>query len=295
MPRQYTKGLSAQLVFYPPEGLIDDDVADVTILTSSGGVLVEESEVTQASLEATLSAAAARGDAQVEVDDVTGITRGMRLLCVLPSGRRCEVVVDGVVEADPGPDGTVDLQWGLPLDVPAGAKLRAWSLTKTLTAEQMGSTRRNARARWRYDVGGIAKQYEETFDVVPRPFYIPLTEADLRAEAPDWGDFSGVSARWEQALESAHEEVDKLLRRNGVYTDRILDRVTLKGAVVNCFLARLHTITGSPRAAEYTKAMNADIASLTSGINGYDQDDSGDVSDGEAKLIPGGGIVMRQV
>jgi hypothetical protein len=295
MERQYTRGMPARLVFYPPEGAVDGGTADVTVLSASGGVISATETISQADAAAVVATGAASGATSLDVDDASDFVRGMRLLLVLPSGKRCEVVVEGVVEDDPGPSGTVDLQWGLPWPVPAGATLRAWDLAKVLSATETAGTLRNARARFDYEVGGELVRWEETFDVVPRPFRIPLTEADLRAEAPDWGDFGGASSRWRQALDAAHEEVDKLLRRNGIYADRILDRATLKGAVVNNFLARLHALTASPRAADYTKAMHADIAALSGGANGYDADDSGDVTDGERGLVPGGGLSMRQL
>lgn len=294
MQRQFTKGLAARLTFYPPEGLIDDGDATVEVLSAAGAVIIEEEAVEQATAAATTTALGQRGDVDLVVSDTTGITRGMRLLLISPSGKRCEVVVDGIT-AGVGAAGTVHLQWGLVQDAPTGSILRDWSLALALTSTDTATVRRNARVRWTYEVDGQAVRWEETFDVVPRPFALPLTEADLRAEAPDWGDFSGLASRWQQTLDAALDDVDKLLRRNGVYPDRILDRTTLKGAVINAFLARLYLITSSPRAADFTAALNADIASLSGATNGYDLDDDGNVSSGEQGLVPGGGRQMRMI
>lgn len=289
MIQQFRVGTAPNLIFYPPEGVLDG-AATLTITEDSGTEIVAAESVTQAaSPTTTLSAAAESGAESLSVTSATGFLAGRRYLAKRANGIQFEVTARGVES------GLITLNEGLPEGLASGDGLRDWRLLRALTTTDTATVKRSVKALWVYAVGGEPKSYVQRFDIVREPFWFALTEADIRSKSPDWGDYKGRTQRWMPLIEGAHADVDEVVRAAGLYPDRVRDREHLKSAVINALLARVHRSAGSIQEEVYRKDMNADISAALNQKNRYDTDDSGTDSVGDATNIPAGGFIMALI
>lgn len=288
MIQQFRVGTAPNLIFYPPEGVLDG-AATLTITEDSGTEVVAAESVTQAaSPSTTLLAAAESGAESLSVASATGFVAGRRYLAKRANGIQFEVTARGVES------GLITLNEGLPEALALGDGLRDWKLSRALTTTNTATVKRSLKALWVYAVGGEPKSYVQRFDIVREPFWFAITEADIRVKSPDWGDFKGRTQRWVPLIEGAHGDVDEIVRASGLYPDRLRDRDHLKSAVINALLARVHRSAGTQEES-YRADMNADIAAALQQKNRYDTDDSGTDSVGDSDNIPAGGFIMALI
>jgi hypothetical protein len=284
---QFEVGYEGLLEFYPPFPQGVPTNATLQVIKPDGTDLHAAASVT-ADTVATTFTGVSKDARTIELASAAGVSTARRYWVATDGGRGYEaqpIGVDGniVTLADP-----------VPFDISSGT-FTGHGLRVTLSTTETATKLRNCRVVWRYTALGLSQVERDMLDIVPTPFSVPVTEADIKNADPTW---TNLSSDYNRLRTRAIEDVFILIKNWQKEPDQVQDRRLLVPAVVWRMRQLRSDRSNNPDAwenyeGEYTAAMNHHQQSLLF----VDYNDDGTLD--EATSLDGnhieGGDLNRQI
>jgi hypothetical protein len=151
--------------------------------------------------------------------------------------------------------------------------IKGHGLRKTITAAISANLARRLRVVWRPTIAAVEYRYEELIDIVRWPFDLKVTEDDLEAADPSFGEQTGTAGKWRLWVKAAIEDIWLALEGAGVEPDKVRSRDLLLRPVIYRALYHRHN-RDSEQSAHYLKCYEDAWRSVLSCRDSwYDSDD----------------------
>lgn len=219
---QYQTGVGGILEYYPREGRPSE--AFVTCYASGNSLLFAREAIVLDSASESISAVDAADD-ELAVSDASAFVVGRRYWVASSGGWGRDVTV---LDKD---DALVILDAPVGRRVPTGT-ISGHGLRRMLSPAEAGTSRRRCRVVWEYTVGGVVYRDERLIDIVPDPFRLNITEADIEEAYPQFGEHVGSTRGWAKVARRAEAEVFNHLVGLQVEPDTCPERDMLRDAAV---------------------------------------------------------------
>jgi hypothetical protein len=204
------------LRFSPTEGPPETAATLQVIAPDNEDVVAAGTAATLPTVATTLNDATADAfDTDVTLTAVTNVVRKGRYWVDSPATGPLEQVIVRRVAGS-----VAYLVEGLKFDHVTGVAFKGSEITYSLSAANLATVDENYRVIWSYTVDGVSYTAEQLFDVVKRPFKLPLSYTDLIAEIPE-GVRLGPSEDLD--LEMTMAAAERMIRRDFHRDDRRLD------------------------------------------------------------------------
>lgn len=176
-------------------------IVTVTIRDSTGGELVASSAATRGP-KTTISANASAQATTISVTAATGISQGdVLLIGPNASGQWEWITVDGVNSSTL----VLTLRDRLQYAYASGVAVKSPKVTKSLTATNCDTTRRNCRAEWAYTANGVACTETSLFHMSVWNPRLTLRDQDVLIRQPRAIDVLGTRQRLSQLIRDVWE------------------------------------------------------------------------------------------
>ena len=285
MKQVFRQSTESTLRFSPTEGPPEANPTLEIVGPGGDEIVAAGVGATLPTVQTTLNDAdAAEGDTDVTVTAATNIARKGRYWVDDPGAGPLEQVIVRKVATL-----VVHLVEGLKFDHDTGVGFIGSEITYTLTTTHTATIDENYRVIWSYRVDGVDYTAEQLFDVVKRPFVMPIVYSDLVAEIPE-GVRLGASEDLD--LEGTIAAAERMIRRDFHRDGRRLDLLRDPDQLVDlCIMAVMVKLYGRvPHDPEWRLAKketqaeyNAEFISLKAGgLSWVDEDEDDEIDGGDS-------------
>ena len=242
---QIEKDIASVLEFYPPEGRPDVDSTSLYVYTSGTTTLdatLDPLTITLDDVNEALTVAAAKGDTTLTMADASDVVVGRRYTLVNELGQIQPFTAIAASSTVVTMDQPVRFASTVTNSTLAGHRLPG-----AISAAINDSLRRNMRALWQYDIGGVTIRRQYFFDSVLQPFVLHITEEDVEQKDPRFGEAIGSRRGWEKLREGAIDDAWDALADMQVRPDLVRSRHLVKTAAIYNLLAQFYRSLPSER------------------------------------------------
>jgi len=280
MRQQYRTGDAGVLEHYPAGGRVDTDSAFVTAYLYGTTTLFAREGVTLDTVDTAATCTA--GSQTVTVAAVTGLIRSRRYWLVDALGNGHEVRLAGILS----PTSVLLEEPARITAAAASGKLRGHGLRRALAALDTATSRDKVRVEWEYKLSTVLQTDAVFIDIVPSPFALDCSEADIDAVDANFGAGVGSYGNWRRYIEAARADIWDTLEGEGVRPECIPDTSGLRQPLV--YRTLLHRYARDEQLRDhYSRLYREAWGRFRSSRAWYDADQNRTVDDGE-EGVPGG-------
>jgi len=228
--RQYEIDKDAILVFYPPNGVCDDDSQKFQLVDALNGALVAETTATKGAASATGSWTI--NAESMTISDYTYFTASKPYW--VSTGLYGRGYEEKCLDVDPNGSGlnaTFTPTQKAKFSVTNGL-VRDHGIYYTYAAASNTAVKRNCTAIWRYEISGESFVEYQTVDFVKKPFKINITENDIEQVCATFGITAGNYGIYMNYIGQAINDIYNWLRGQQIYPDLVIEKDLLKNAAI---------------------------------------------------------------